>query len=161
MDATPSGQASSRSGVSIFDVDSNDPLDQVFVEVMERLRFLFFRRMAAHDLTPPLMATLKHLAEGSVPMREIASRLMCDASNMTGIADRLEERGLLARRSDPDDRRVKLLVLTDNGRAVLADLGASLLPELPGLGRLDDDQRAQLAALLSIVASNDPDLRGE
>lgn len=49
------------------------------------------------------------------PMNALAGRLLCDASNVTGIADRLESRGLIERRAVEEDRRVKGLVLTDAG----------------------------------------------
>ena len=54
----------------------------------------------------------------AVPMRDLADRLQCDPSNVTFLADRLEERGLIERRPDLSDRRVKLLALTTAGLAV-------------------------------------------
>src|ERR1700730_2015085 len=53
-----------------------------------------------------------------VPMRELAAAIMCDASTLTGVVDRLEDRGLVERRPDPDDRRVKGLVVTPAGIAI-------------------------------------------
>ena len=49
------------------------------------------------------------------PMSALAERLFCDASNVTGIVDRLESRGLVARGSAEGDRRVKALTLTATG----------------------------------------------
>jgi DNA-binding MarR family transcriptional regulator len=53
--------------------------------------------------------------ERPLPMSSLAERLFCDASNVTGIADRLESRGLVERRSAEGDRRVKALTLTADG----------------------------------------------
>jgi DNA-binding MarR family transcriptional regulator len=53
--------------------------------------------------------------ERPLAMNALASLLVCDASNVTGIADRLEARGLVERKSVGDDRRVKTLVLTAAG----------------------------------------------
>src|SRR5919204_6030706 len=53
--------------------------------------------------------------ERPLPMSALADRLFCDASNVTGIADRLESRGLVERRSAEGDRRVKVLALTPEG----------------------------------------------
>jgi MarR family transcriptional regulator, organic hydroperoxide resistance regulator len=53
--------------------------------------------------------------ERPLPMSSLADRLFCDASNVTGIADRLESRGLVERRSAEGDRRVKALTLTSTG----------------------------------------------
>jgi DNA-binding MarR family transcriptional regulator len=54
--------------------------------------------------------------QAPVAMCRIAEALDCDPSNITGIVDRLQARGLVERRSDPRDRRVKKLVLTAEGR---------------------------------------------
>jgi MarR family transcriptional regulator, organic hydroperoxide resistance regulator len=59
------------------------------------------------------------------PMSALADRLFCDASNVTGIADRLEARGLVERRTVGADRRVKTLALTSAGvelRSRVADV---------------------------------------
>src|ERR687887_2904386 len=50
-----------------------------------------------------------------LPMSSLAERLFCDASNVTGIADRLEARGLVERRRADGDRRIKVLALTPAG----------------------------------------------
>jgi DNA-binding MarR family transcriptional regulator len=67
------------------------------------------------DLTFPQAHALRLLdPDRPLPMSEIADRLVCDASNVTGIADRLETRGLVERRAG-EDRRVKTLALTPKG----------------------------------------------
>jgi DNA-binding MarR family transcriptional regulator len=53
--------------------------------------------------------------ERPLPMGELAEDLFCDASNVTGIADRLEAKGYVERRPGEDDRRVKVLELTPRG----------------------------------------------
>jgi MarR family transcriptional regulator, organic hydroperoxide resistance regulator len=93
---------------------------------------LFFAQRAN---LPPLAAELRlspaqchvlHLIEPErpIPMGELAQTLSCHASNVTGLVDGLESRGLLRRRPSPADRRVKVLVLTPTGlrlRALLLD----------------------------------------
>ena len=69
------------------------------------------------ELAPQQLYALKLLKE-PLSMGELAGRLACDSSNVTGITDRLEQRGLVERRGADYDRRVKLLVLTDDGRAI-------------------------------------------
>src|SRR5499427_9921796 len=58
-----------------------------------------------------------HLIEPDqpVPMGQIAESLACDASNVTGLVDRLESRGLVRRQPSAADRRVKVLDLTPKG----------------------------------------------
>ncbi|TMM28933.1 MAG: MarR family transcriptional regulator [Actinobacteria bacterium] len=53
--------------------------------------------------------------EEPLPMSALAERLFCDASNVTGIADRLEARGFVRRQSSEGDRRVKALTITPAG----------------------------------------------
>jgi DNA-binding MarR family transcriptional regulator len=65
-----------------------------------------------------------------LPMSSLAERLFCDASNVTGIADRLEARGLVERRSAEGDRRVKALTLTADG-VELRDRVLELMSEPP------------------------------
>lgn len=65
-------------------------------------------------LTPPTLSALARLAEPRT-MGEIAEQLRCDPSNVTGIADALEARGLARRRPSEADRRVKALELTAKG----------------------------------------------
>jgi MarR family transcriptional regulator, organic hydroperoxide resistance regulator len=67
-------------------------------------------------LTPGHMKALSILdPHQPKPMRAMADALACDASMVTWLVDRLEERGLVERRASPDDRRVKTLVLTSLG----------------------------------------------
>jgi MarR family transcriptional regulator, organic hydroperoxide resistance regulator len=69
-----------------------------------------------YGLSPMQLVALSSLEPGhEVPMSYLAETLLCDASNVTGIVDRLEGRGLIERRAAAHDRRVKLLALTDQG----------------------------------------------
>ena len=73
------------------------------------------------DLMPPQQMMLGLLDEPQ-PMGELAKHMHCDNSNITGIVDRLTERGLVERRAAEGDRRVKLVALTDEGRAIHDEL---------------------------------------
>ena len=65
-----------------------------------------------------------------IAMSALAERLFCDASNVTGLVDRLEARGLVERRSAQNDRRVKALTLTPAGVA-LRDQVLAVMSEPP------------------------------
>jgi DNA-binding MarR family transcriptional regulator len=95
-------------------------------------------------LTFPQAHALKLLPpERPLPMSEVAAALVCDASNVTGIADRLEARGLVERRSDERDRRVKVLALTPEGIEMRARVLALMArPPAPIMALSEDDQRA-------------------
>lgn len=76
------------------------------------------------DLTLQQAELLIQLAHGSVPAGELARRLGCDKSNITGMVDRLERRGLLRREPDPTDRRVTKATLTEDGTTLAASIRA-------------------------------------
>jgi DNA-binding MarR family transcriptional regulator len=68
------------------------------------------------DLAPMQLHALRILEPGAEqPMSALAGTLGCDASNVTGIVDRLATRGLIERRDAPEDRRVRLIALTAEG----------------------------------------------
>jgi DNA-binding MarR family transcriptional regulator len=73
------------------------------------------------DLAPQQGMALRALHEPR-PMGELAKFLACDNSNVTGIVDRLEERGLVERRAAEHDRRVKLIELTEEGQRVRREI---------------------------------------
>jgi DNA-binding MarR family transcriptional regulator len=104
---------------------------------------------AEFELTPPQLLTLRRL-DPDVPMRmsEVARWLACDASNVTGIIDRLEARGFVERRSAPDDRRVKLLALTERGRTVRDELQARMAVPPAELAALSATDRRALRDIL-------------
>jgi DNA-binding MarR family transcriptional regulator len=80
----------------------------------ERRRFVLVA--AELDLHPAQAGALLQMEPGTAqPMHELATMLACDNSNVTGIVDRLETRGLVTRRPYPQDRRVKHIVLTPAG----------------------------------------------
>ena len=83
----------------------------------------------------------------AVPMRDLADRLQCDPSNVTFLADRLEERGLIERRPDLSDRRVKLLALSTAGLAVRARIVQAAATRSP-LARLSPADQQRLRRLL-------------
>jgi DNA-binding MarR family transcriptional regulator len=78
-----------------------------------------------------------------MPMSALAERLFCDASNVTGIADRLETRGLVRREGLAGDRRVKALTITPSGMKLRRQV-MELMSEPPdAIAALSDaDQRA-------------------
>src|ERR1043165_7358027 len=118
---------------------------------------LFFAQRAN---LPPLAAELElspaqchvlHLIEPArpIPIGELAETLACDASNVTGLADRLESRGLVRRRPSAGDRRVKGLDLTPTG-ARLRDLLLDRMTTPPEtLRRLSAREQQALVRLLS------------
>ncbi len=108
-------------------------------ELVGRMRHHFESVAAELELSPPQARALRTLSQPCA-MRDIATSLHCDASNVTGIVDRLEERGLAARTSDPQDRRRRTIVLTEDGAALRDALRDRLVRDRPGIAGLDPDE---------------------
>ncbi len=102
------------------------------------------------DLAPKQLGVLVRLEPGEQkPMRVLGESIFCDASYTTDLVDRLEARGLLERRPDPDDRRVKLIALTAAGERC-RERALRLLYEPPAeFGELTADELETLARLLA------------
>jgi DNA-binding MarR family transcriptional regulator len=101
-----------------------------------------------HSLTGAQARLLSLLSLGPLPMRQLARKLRCEPSNVTGIVDRLESRGLVERRPDPTDRRVKLAACTDEGHRVAQSLRDSLNFAREPLAGLSEEERVLLRGLL-------------
>ncbi len=89
---------------------------QLLSEVGLTLRATWIDIAAEFDLTPAQALALRRLEPDTpLPMNTLAEAMICDASNVTGIVDKLEARGLIERRTIEHDRRVKMLVVTKRG----------------------------------------------
>jgi MarR family transcriptional regulator, organic hydroperoxide resistance regulator len=81
-------------------------------------------------------------------MGRLACGLGCDASNITGIVDRLEARGLVERRAGERDRRVKVLIVTDRGLELRRRLLVRMAEPPEPIARLSPDDQQALTAIL-------------
>ncbi|MBF6341217.1 MarR family transcriptional regulator [Nocardia abscessus] len=106
---------------------------------------------ASENLTASQGRALTVLRRGPVAMRALAETLACDASNVTGIINRLEKRGLVRREASESDRRVTNLVITPEGERVTDTIRARMRATRDGLNRLGDQDRDRLYALLERV----------
>lgn len=103
-------------------------------------RFLEIARKLG--LTPPGLGAVRLLDQPRT-MGEVATFLHCDPSNVTGIVDGLEEKGLAERRPAEHDRRVKLIALTAEGQRMRTRLIREIEKPPDWMGRLSArDQRA-------------------
>ncbi len=121
--------------------------------LMQRLfgpqRRRFMALAAEHELSPPQLGALKALSpDEPLAMSELAGVLGCDNSNVTGIVDRLEHRGLVERRPAEHDRRVKHLALTETGRELRERLSERLHAPPAELTQLSAAEQRALRDLL-------------
>jgi DNA-binding MarR family transcriptional regulator len=100
------------------------------------------------ELAPQQMIALRMLGVGPRKMSELADALFCDNSNVTGIVDRLEERGLLRREAAEGDRRVKLLVLTKEGERMRLEITKRMAEPPPPIAALSEADQVALRDIL-------------
>ncbi|MBG0814139.1 MarR family transcriptional regulator [Planomonospora sp. ID82291] len=114
-----------------------------------------------HRLTALQAKALMLVAAEPLPMRRIADLFNCDPSNITGIVDRLEKRGLVRREPVPADRRVRHITLTEEGGRIVAELRGSLGFAAAPLSALTGPERTQLRDLLKrMLAADTADTAG-
>lgn len=93
------------------------------------------------DLSPSQYRLLLFLSEGNAAASAVAGRLAVSRPSVTALADGLERRGLLQRKSDPADRRKVAHELTEAGREALAAADAAVAERIAKIAsHLDDDQ---------------------
>jgi MarR family transcriptional regulator, organic hydroperoxide resistance regulator len=146
----PSNFGSGVAGPEAHYQELQAELEHRLLVLVDQLRARIAVVAAELGLTPQQAMLLRHLGQPRT-MGDIAAVLACDRSNVTGMVDRLTARGLLDRVPDPADRRVKYLVLTDDGRALRAALQARLFAHSPAIDALQPPERYQLLQLLRRV----------
>jgi DNA-binding MarR family transcriptional regulator len=135
-----------------------DPASQAWslmhwLMISNKARFMAINQ--EFDLAPQQAIALRILGAGPRPMGELAKYLMCDSSNVTGITDRLEERGLVRRTLSDQDRRVKLLVLTDEGESLRKEITERLAEPPPWLSSLPEADQRKLKEILERAIADD------
>lgn len=132
----------------------------VAAEVMDELapiisgeRAAFARRCHERSISMTHLLLMSLLeAHGPLPMSRAAELLGCGLPTGTGLVQRMEERGLVERVHDTDDRRVVTLRLTDDGAAEIRELNLARRQRMASaLAHLSDAEREQLLASIHAV----------
>jgi DNA-binding MarR family transcriptional regulator len=119
-------------------------------DLTDHLQHRYEAVAAEHGLTRQ-QASLLGLLDEPRPMSTLATLLQRDASNITGLVDRLERQDLVRRERDERDRRVTLVALTDGGKDLHARFETALYGSGLPFSALSEDERATLLGLLSRV----------
>ena len=122
-------------------------LASLAVELMDRTKRYVREAAEEEGLSVAQVDVLRRLRQGPSPMRRLADQMNCEASNLTGLVDRLEARGLVERQAFPDDRRVKCVALTESGERLSMQLW-SAVAERCDLNQLPAASKEQLSSLL-------------
>ncbi len=118
---------------------------------------IFLQETEHHGITPVQFAALQAVAnQPGLDQRSLARSIGFDTSTIAGVIDRLEARGLMRRNASADDRRVRLLTLTDAGHQLLAAVQPDMLrAQQRMLAPLPADDREQFMRMLrTLVESN-------
>ena len=137
-----------------------DPLDLEVLTALSELSASFITdydaAAAAHGLSGAQARLLGLVVTEPRPMSRLAYVLRCEPSNVTGLVDRLERHGLVERRPDPQDRRVKLIAPTGAGAELYAKVWADLNFAADPLRGLARDERITFRDLLRKAAPDPP-----
>jgi len=133
-------------------------------DAWRRLTNLFLSRKqqvmqiaTAHQLNPGAMNALLFLEPGQpCSMRTLAEAWKCDASNVTWLVDRLEERGLAERRPHPSDRRVRTVALTRKGTRMRAQIESKLFEAPATFQELTSEELETLSEILHKLSPDAP-----
>lgn len=111
---------------------------------------IFMEETAAFDVTPVQFAILNALMDDpGEDQITLAGRVAFDAATSGSVISRLEAKGWVRRKADPNDRRRKLLWITPSGQKVALQMKRAVgKVQSRLLGPLDDAERAQFGALL-------------
>ncbi len=122
----------------------------------------FAERLGVLELTPADAGILRLLrAEAGPSQQELAARLRIHPSRLVALLDNLAKRGLVERRSDPDDRRLYSLHLTQAGVGALEKIGGVARQHQEALlSSLSREERNTLATLLLKIADQQGLVRG-
>ncbi len=133
--------------MSRTDSEEARDLSRKLFGVGERMKAEFEAVAAAHGLTGLQARTLLSL-ERPCRMSALADVMSCDASNVTGLADRLDRLGLIERVPDEHDRRIKRLRLTAQGESRRVALAAAVASASTVTATLTPSERGALESLL-------------
>jgi DNA-binding MarR family transcriptional regulator len=130
--------------------NADDTTYWLLLQVAIRAKHDFARLGELYDLSVMQLITLCSLEPNRpVPMNNISYFLACDASNVTGIVDRLVSRGLIERQESSEDRRVKVIQLTAKGEHQRKNAVEEIVATTPAsMSSLSQEELEQLNHLL-------------
>lgn len=81
------------------------------------------KHISTFKLNPTEFAVLELLYhKGDQPLQQIGGKILLASGSITYVVDKLEQKGLLARRACPKDRRVTHAQITDKGKQLIEEI---------------------------------------
>ncbi|TWP33549.1 MarR family transcriptional regulator [Leekyejoonella antrihumi] len=142
-------------------MDDDASLTQLTIHAARTLRRLSSVALEPFGLSPHQARALgviaRHCTEGRLRLSDLAEHLRIAPRSATEVVDALEQRGLVARAPNPDDRRAIVLRLTDEGSALRAQIEQGRAEQSDQFfAKLSADERADLAVLLRKALGDGP-----
>ena len=135
-------------------MDLHSRREQLDAEIFDGIRELIGRVIALGEsmaqglCVPGFFIKALHTLDEPMAMKDLGKRMHCDPSFVTVVADMLEKRGLARREPHPGDRRVKNLVLTDEGLQLKQRVESELSARMPWSTTLTQEESEQLLRLI-------------
>ena len=123
-------------------------LSQSFFELLLKHRNHYIDAVSDEKIAPMQGHVLHYVAEHPCTMRELAQAAFLEPSNLTGIIDKLEARGLVKRREADGDRRSKIVTLTAAGVAMRKRLYARFSEPAPWMVALTSEDQQRLLEIV-------------
>lgn len=139
----------------------DDSTADLLMGAARSMRTAFVAALKQADVTPGQARALRMVLE-TEPTRlsGLAERLMIVPRSATEVVDALEDRGLVERQPDPTDRRATAVVLTPEGRRLVAVIGAARRDaQADFLASLSEDDRSELDRILRLLVDRDAEDR--
>lgn len=126
----------------------------ILTKVQQSVQQLFKEDLEQFGITPGQYMVLKCLWDkNGETVKQLADRLQLDSSTITGILDRLENKGLIKRKPDPNDRRALSVVLTPEGQALQVSVDQAIVnANHKALERLTQQEAEDLKVLLQKIS---------
>ena len=125
-------------------------LNFVLTKAQQSVHQLFKAELIPHGVTPGQYSVLKCLwKDNGQTVKQLAEHLYLDSSTVTGILDRMEQKGLIKKTADPKDRRALQVLLTQKGQALEEPLSQAILnANKKALQEMNDKEYESLKELL-------------
>jgi DNA-binding MarR family transcriptional regulator len=109
-----------------------------------------YRRLMEHDLSLAELVVLRQMQRGSLTVAAVAECLNLSPSAASRAIDRLVRDGLIRREENPDDRRQKLITMTEAGQRLVGEMEAIFAEQQRRIvATLDEEEQAQFSGLLA------------
>jgi len=114
----------------------------ILTKAQQSVHQIFKAELVPYGVTPGQYGVLMCLwDENGQTARQLADRLSLDGSTMTGLLDRMEQKGLIEKRPDPTDRRALQVLLTEKANELRYSLPQAIdLANKKALANMDEKQ---------------------